>query len=134
MFLRVFFLAFLFALDIDAAKEVWRVTSDDSRSQVELGHARLTSNSALPNSCELVASEALRRMERAGVWARILIVRYGDKNEGHALCVYQPHWQIVVYDDTGSVELETNSHDPNVIAEHLSKHRGRPIKSARFLR
>jgi hypothetical protein len=135
------FLAFLLALDIHAGKKAWRATAtsptSDPRSQVALGNAPsaiVDSPSSLPNSCELIATEALRRMERAHVWCRILIIRYGDKHEAHALCVFQPHWQICVYDDTGTVELDTNSHDPNAIANLLAIRLRRPIESARFLR
>jgi hypothetical protein len=148
MFLRVFFLAFLIALDIDAAKECWRMEIPlikDAKVASRVPPARPSGlpvsdrESAnqmigLPNSCELIATEALRRMERAHVWCRILIIRYGDKYEAHALCVFQPHWQICVYDDTGSVELDTNSHDPNAIANLLAIRLKRPIESARFLR
>lgn len=88
----------------------------------------------MPNGCEIIAAEALRRMERAHVWSRILVIQYGDKFEGHAFCIYQPHWQICAYDDTGTVELETNSHDPDAIANLLSIRLRRPIKSARFLK
>jgi hypothetical protein len=152
MFLRVFprpavalakcgFLAFLFALDILTGSQAWRESEiRDQRSEVSVEQVnptsdiRLPTSTSLPNGCEVLAAEACARLTKAGIWSRILIIRYEDKDEGHALCVFQPHWQICVYDDTGTYELDTNSRDPAAIANLLSIRCGRPIKSARFLK
>jgi hypothetical protein len=131
MFLRLFFLAFLLALDIDAGKSAWRATADSDSSFV-IRHSSFATRT-LPNSCELLAAQASAEMRRAGVWTRILIVRYSDRDQGHAFCVFQPSFQIVAYDDTGSYELATASHDPQLIARTIGARLHRPIISGRFL-
>jgi hypothetical protein len=87
----------------------------------------------LPNSCELIAAEASARMFRAGIWTRILIVSFED-DSAHALCVFQPRRRICVYDAVGSVDLDTESHDPDAIANLLAIRKNWAIKSARFLK
>jgi hypothetical protein len=133
MFLRIFFLAFLTALDIHAAKELYQVTTGSERSSTLNSLSSLRSEVRLPNSCEILAAEANKRLHRAGIWSRILIVRYSDQTDAHAYCVFQPSFQIVAYDDTGSVELATASRDAKEIARVLGKRKGRPIISGRFL-
>jgi hypothetical protein len=95
--------------------------------------SEIASAPALPNSCELLAAEASARMRRAGIWARILILRY-ENGTAHALCVFQPSRQICAYDDTGTAELDTDSHDPAAIANLLAIRKHWHIKSARFLK
>jgi len=131
MFLRVFALAVLAAIVID--------TSDLARPQtssspiVELSPPTAGPETVLPNGCEVLAAQAYARLRSAGIWTRILIVSYEDGG-AHALCVFQPAWQICVYDDTGTVDLATNSHHPDEIANLLAIRKEWKIVSARFLK
>ena len=93
-----------------------------------------------PNDCVIVAVEMQRavrsaaRLRKIDVWARVICVRYAGQGMGHALTVFQPGNRICVYDaDFGTAELKTTSHDPNVIARELGRHRAQAIVSGRFL-
>ena len=124
MFLRVFFLAFLFALNIDAAKRAWPETAA-ARSPIVL-QVPVGEPNRLPNDCAILATEANARLAEADVWTRIIFVFFIDpadgRKYGHALTVWQPAGakQICVYDEHGTVRLTTDSHDPAVIAAELA--------------
>ena len=155
MFARVFVLTFFLALAIHTANELGG-EGTDSPGQVD--SIRINSMSApnLPNSCEILAVEkelALRakdRLDRASssvrhskfvirhspppLWTRILIVSYPGGKTRHALCVFQPHRKICAYDDTCTMELETSSHDAQVIARALAAFQNRRITDGVFLK
>jgi hypothetical protein len=139
MFARVFVLTFFLALAIHLSSLPGRKGTAMAVPSSRLPNSG--SSSPTPNECELVAAEkeaavraARKRMHRAGIWTRILIVSYADEKNRHALCLFQPHRQICAYDATGTVELETSSHDARTIARALGKRVKRPIIGGVFLK
>jgi hypothetical protein len=144
MFARIFLLSFLVALTLHLGMWERPLCRDGGEAYgIVLSSSATTS---LPNECELVAVEkeaalhkavirpAHRRMKRADIWTRILIVTYADQKVRHALCVYQPHWQICAYDASGTYELFTGSHDAQAIARALGQRTSRPIIDGVFLK
>jgi hypothetical protein len=105
-----------------------------------LGFASLTEASDLPNDCAIVATEANARLATSAIWSQVLLVRFIDiKNvqiNGHALVVWQIHkdGSILVYDESGTVDLDTRSQNPNDIAAALNKRNPlQPIYAAHFI-
>ncbi len=87
-----------------------------------------------PNDCGLVAAEAYARVHTSGIWAKILFVSYTDGTK-HAFVVYSPSRQILVYDWTGTKDLNTSSRNLDDILVALKAWPGiTPITSGYFIK
>lgn len=78
------------------------------------------------NDCLPFALEALARLKKSSHWAEIAgftWIEDGKKIGGHAVVFYQPTEKsnIWMYDRSGSLDLQTRSHDPNEIVAALNQ-------------
>jgi hypothetical protein len=96
----------------------------------------------LPNDCAILATRAYARLH-AAYWVKIFSFRLeiadpaGNGNKillGHALVLWQafPHSKIHAYDESGSVELSTRSHDVKDILAEFQKIMLVPIVDGHF--
>jgi hypothetical protein len=77
------------------------------------------------NDCLIVATETYARLKNTAYWARIAGFDYSANTRntpGHAVVLYQPTQGSTVwlYDEVGSRDLATKSHDLNELKEAIS--------------
>jgi hypothetical protein len=76
-----------------------------------------------PNDCLIIATEAFNRLQKTSNWARIAGLRFiaEGKIARHAVVFFQPtpDSKIWMYDASGSIDLDTQSHDLEQITPAL---------------
>jgi hypothetical protein len=98
---------------------------------------------ALENDCGIVAAEAYSRLKSAASWTRVMAFRAIWRKNGHQMQMinhvitayqYTPDSHILIFDRSGTAELDTTSHEPKAIAEAIQEFTGDlVIMEIRFL-
>lgn len=79
------------------------------------------------------ARRSQRYMNECGLKARILIVRYADRYDEHAYCIYHlENGEVVAYDSTGSKPLHIRTDNVTSIARRLQRANEHRIVAAAF--
>jgi len=76
--------------------------------------------------CLIVATEAYARLQKSAYWAKIAGFTWSENTKvigGHAVVFYQPteNTNVFMYDESGSFDLQTRSHDLNEIITALNR-------------
>ena len=62
----------------------------------------------LPSDCGLIAAAAFAYLDRHGVAARILYVRYG-KDDGHCIVVFESQGRLHTFDSAGTLRFDATA-------------------------
>jgi hypothetical protein len=57
------------------------------------------------SDCALTAVIAMKRLEAEGMPSRLLMLAHPDDGEGHCAVAFQTSGGLLVYDDTGTIEV-----------------------------